>query len=109
MFSAFGKSIAQLNDRPIQKTLMLSVAAAASVFVGLWLVTGYLLTSTAFFTWGWLEIAIDLLGGLATLILTWFLFPGIVSAIVGFFLDDVAAAVEAKHYPHVKNAVLVSK
>ena len=52
MFSAFGKSIAQLNDRPIQKTLMLSVAAAASVFVGLWLVTGYLLTSTAFFTCG---------------------------------------------------------
>ncbi len=99
MFSAFGKAIAQLNDRAIQKTLMLSIAAAIGVFIAVWFVTGYLLTNTAFFTWGWLETAIDLLGGLATLILTWFLFPGIVSAIVALFLDDVAVAVEARHYP----------
>jgi CysZ protein len=99
MFSAFGKAIAQLNDRAIQKPLSLSIAAAIVVFVMVWSVTGYLLTSTAFFTWGWLETVIDLLGGLATLILTWFLFPGIVSAVVAFFLDDVACAVEARHFP----------
>ena len=98
MFSAFGKAIAQLNDKAIQQALLLSIAAAIIVFAGVWSVTGYLLTNTAFFTWGWLETVIDLLGGLATLIVTWFLFPGIVSTMVGFFLDSVAKAVEARHF-----------
>ena len=100
MFSAFGKAIAQLNDKAIQKALLLSIAAAIVVFAGVWSVTGYLLTNTAFFAWGWLETVIDLLGGLATLIVTWFLFPGIVSTMVGFFLDSVAKAVEARPANH---------
>lgn len=104
MFSAFGKAIAQLNDKAIQKTLMLSVMAAICVFGIVWMTTGYLLANTAFFAWGWLEIGTDLLGGLATLVLTWFLFPGIVSAVVGLFLDDVAKAVEAQHYPSLSSA-----
>ncbi len=101
MFNAFAKAIAQLNDRAIQKTLALSVGAAIVVFVALWSVVGFLLGNTAFFTWGWLETVVDLLGGLATLILTWFLFPGIVSTFMALFLEDVANAVETHHYPNL--------
>jgi len=104
MFDSLVKSIAQLNDSAIQKTLLLSIAAAMAVFVVLWLVIGYLLANTAFFDWGWLDTIIDLLGGLATLIVTWFLFPGIVTAVIALFLDDVAKAVEAKHYPELSPA-----
>ena len=46
---------------------------------------------------------VDVLAHAGTVILTvaiaWFLFPVAVTAIVGFFLEDVAEAVEARHYP----------
>ena len=75
-----------------------------AVFTVLWVGIGFLLTSTVFFATGWLETAVDLLGGLATLILTWFLFPGIMSALIGLFLEDIAGAVEARHYPSLPKA-----
>jgi uncharacterized protein involved in cysteine biosynthesis len=104
MFNAFSKAISQLNDPRTRKMLWLSIGAALTVFAVLWLVIFYLLTSTSFFAIGWLEWAVDLLGGLATLVMTWFLFPGVITAVIGFFLDDIAAAVEARHYPELPPA-----
>lgn len=104
MFNAFSKGISQLNDRRTRKVLWLCIGAAMAVFAVLWVVIGFLLTSTVFFSTGWLETAVDLLGGLATLILTWFLFPGIMSALIGLFLEDIAGAVEARHYPSLPKA-----
>lgn len=104
MFKAFSKAISQLNDRRTRKVLWLCIGAAMAVFSVLWLAIGFLLTSTVFFSTGWLETVVDLLGGLATLILTWFLFPGIMSALIGLFLEDIAGAVEARHYPSLPKA-----
>lgn len=104
MFNAFSKGISQLNDRRTRKVLWLCIGAAMAVFAVLWVAIGFLLTSTVFFSTGWLETAVDLLGGLATLILTWFLFPGIMSALIGLFLEDIAGAVEARHYPSLPKA-----
>ncbi len=104
MFKAFSKAISQLNDPRTRKVLWLCIGTAMAVFAVLWLVIGFLLTSTVFFSTGWLETAVDLLGGLATLIITWFLFPGIMSALIGLFLEDIAGAVEARHYPSLPKA-----
>ena len=104
MFKAFSKAISQLNDRRTRKVLWLCIGTAMAVFTVLWVAIGFLLTSTVFFATGWLETAVDLLGGLATLILTWFLFPGIMSALIGLFLEDIAGAVEARHYPSLPKA-----
>ena len=104
MFSVFGKGISQLSDRRTRKVLCFSIAAAMAVIAVLWAGIGALLTMTALFEIGWLETAVDLLGGLATLVLTWFLFPGVISAVIGLFLEDIAAAVEARHYPDLPEA-----
>ena len=104
MFSVFGKAISQLSDRRTRKVLWLSIAAAMAVIAVLWTGIGALLTATALFEIGWLETAVDLLGGLATGVLTWFLFPGAISAVIGLFLEDIAAAVEARHYPDLPEA-----
>jgi CysZ protein len=104
MFKAFSKGISQLNDGPTRKILLLSIAISMVVFFALWSAVGFTLTNTSFFQTGWLESAVDLLGGLATGLLTWFLFPGVVSATVGLFLDRVADCVEARHYPDLANA-----
>jgi len=101
MLQAFSKGISQLNDRPTRQVLMLGIAIALVVFIALWSAIAYTLTHTTFFQMGWLETAVDVLGGLATGILTWFLFPGVVSAVVSLFLDRVADCVEARHYPNL--------
>jgi uncharacterized protein involved in cysteine biosynthesis len=101
MLSAFFKGISQLNDRPTQRVLWISIIAAMLVFALLWGVVGVLLGATSIFTLGWLEWVVDLLGGLATFVLTWFLFPGVISAVIGIYLGDIADAVEARHFPEL--------
>ena len=49
----------------------------------------------------WLAGAV---GSFVILTGTWFLFPLVVSCIIAFFLEGVAAAVEARHYPHLDKA-----
>ncbi len=104
MLSALFKGISQLNDRRTQRILWISIVAAFLAFAVLWGLVGALLGATSFFASGWLEWAVGLLGGLATLVFTWFLFPAVVSAVIGFFLDDIAAAVEARHFPDLAPA-----
>jgi len=101
MFKAFSKGLSQLNDGPTRQVLLLSVGIALIVFFALWSSVAYTLTNTAFFQMGWLETAVDVLGGLATAVLTWFLFPGVVSAVISLFLERVADCVEARHYPEL--------
>ncbi len=99
MIRAFSKGLAQLNDPRIRRVVWLAVAAACIAFALLWGAVGALLGATSVFSIGWLEWAVDLLGGLATLALTWFLFPAVISVVIGLFLEDIAAAVEVRHYP----------
>jgi len=99
MISSFFKAIGQLNDPAVRRPMWLGVGVALAVFIGLWAAIGWVVANTALFTYGWLETAVDLLGGLAVIAMTWFLFPGVVSGAAGFFMDGVADAVEARHFP----------
>ncbi|WP_119418348.1 EI24 domain-containing protein [Desertibaculum subflavum] len=47
----------------------------------------------------WLNAAAAILSGIGAIFLLAVLFPVVVSAVVGLFLDDVAEAVERRHYP----------
>jgi uncharacterized protein involved in cysteine biosynthesis len=99
LLTAFVKGFRQLADPRVRKIIWISAGLAIAVFIALWGVVGFLLTQTAIFTIGWLDTAVDVLGGLATLVITWVLFPAVLSGVVGLFLDQVVAAVEARHYP----------
>ena len=101
MFDAYLKSIGQLSDPAVRRVAWLSIGVAVAVFAALWTAIGAVLANTAFFEHVWLEWAVDALGGVATLVLTWLLFPGAISAVVGVLLERVAVAVEARHYPHL--------
>ncbi|MBV9686536.1 MAG: EI24 domain-containing protein, partial [Alphaproteobacteria bacterium] len=68
-------------------------------FAMLWLAIAALLDHTSLFEWRVLNWVIDLLGGLAVLGLTWLLFPAVVTLIMSFYLERIAAAVEATDYP----------
>jgi uncharacterized protein involved in cysteine biosynthesis len=101
LLAAFVKAIEQLGDPAIRRVLWISVGLSVLVFALVWTGVGYLLTQTTFFQIGWLDTAIDVLGGFATLAVSWLLFPAVVSTTTGFFLEGVADAVERRHYPNL--------
>ena len=100
MFTAFLRALGQLTDPPILRVLGASVLLSLLCFVAAWSGVAWLLASLEVTHLAWLDTALAWLGGFATLVLTWFLFPLLASAFVGLFLDQVAVAVERRHYPH---------
>ena len=99
MVLALSRAIGALAMPPMRRVVGLSLAFAVLCFAGLWLAVGAILTHTAFFGWRPLNWLVDLLGGVGVLLLSWLLFPAVVMLIMGFYLERVAAAVEAIDYP----------
>ena len=83
----------------MRRVVALSLGFAALTFAMLWLAVAGVLYNTALFEWRPLNWLIDVLGGLAVLVLSWLLFPAVVTAIMSFFLERIAATIEALDYP----------
>jgi CysZ protein len=99
MVTAFFRALAALFEPPMRQVVALSLGLAVLTFAMLWLAVAAVLYYTNFFDWRLLNWLVDLLGGLAVLVLSWLLFPAIVTLIMGFYLERVAAAVETLDYP----------
>jgi CysZ protein len=99
MVIAFFRAVGALSEPPMRRVVALSLALAILTFAVLWLAIAATLYHTAFFDSRLLNWLLNLLGGLAVLGLTWLLFPAIVTLIMSFYLERVAAAVEAAGYP----------
>ena len=70
MLAAFLRAVAQLGDPASRRPLLLGLLGAGAALAGLWVGMGVLLTRTRLFDSPWLDLPIDALGGLATLVLT---------------------------------------
>lgn len=99
LLSAFAKALAQLDDPQLRRVLWRGLAAAALVYAMLFAGCWWLLAATELSSVAWLEWLADALGGLGVVVLSLLLFPAVVTAIIGLFLEDVARAVERRHYP----------
>jgi CysZ protein len=99
MLTALCRAIYALSTPPLRRIVLLSLTLAILTFALLWLVVAGVLYNTAFFEWRPLNWLVDLMGGLAVLGLSWLFFPAVVTLIMGFFLEPIAAAVEALDYP----------
>jgi uncharacterized protein involved in cysteine biosynthesis len=108
LIGAFIKAVDQILDPKVRRIVWIALATAVAVFILLWTLVGSLLINTDFFSIGLLEVAIDWLGGLAVGALTCLLFPSAISVVIGFFLEDIANAVERKHYPDLAPANAIS-
>ncbi len=104
MLSALLKALAQLADPKLRRVFWLSLGGSLAVAALLALTAGWLLTLTQFVTLGWLEAMLDIAGALATALVIAVLFPGLVGVVSGLLLEDVARAVEARHYPDLAPA-----
>jgi uncharacterized protein involved in cysteine biosynthesis len=99
MFAAAARAFAQIPDPAFQRVLWRAFAWSAGVFCALMALAWWGLVSTRWFDFGWLEGLVDALGWVAALIVAALLFPAIAVSVVSFMLEDVARAVEARHYP----------
>ena len=88
----------------MRRVVIRGVVGALLVFLLIWIGSQFFLFRTQLFTSGWLETLADLGGTFALLILTWILFPALVTIIVGIILEDAVTAVEAHHYPNLPAA-----
>lgn len=101
MLRALSLTLGQLGDRAIVRVLLKSLALTLLIFVvaGIALIHGARWAAEAY-GWGqeggvWAAIAATL-GAIAA---TWLLFRAVAVPVVGFFADEVVAAIERRHYP----------
>jgi len=99
IIAAYFKGFGQLSDPQTRSVVWRSIGWSAAIFVGLFLTLYIVLKVTTFIAIGPLELLFDFLGQAAALVITWFLFPAVVTAVGSLMLDRVVEAVEARHYP----------
>ncbi len=98
MLVALARALGQLFDGRILALIGGCVILSLATFVGAWFAMHWVL-STLLAGWETTGTIVDWLGGFATIVAAWFLFPLVTSAFVGLFLESAARAVEARHYP----------
>lgn len=116
ILSDFLRALRQLPDPAFRRVLLLGLALTLALLVAIY---ALFLGAIQMLTPDTIEIPlVGLVGGLDTLLslgsllfmigLSIFLMVPVASVFTGFFLEDVAAAVEARHYPHLPAAPRVS-
>ena len=104
MFTALSKALTQLPDPGLRNTVFLSILTSLVAIICLGGLTWFLLGRVAVFDIGWLNDIMSWLGALLVVLGALMFFPGTVAVVSGLFLDRVANAVEARHYPHLPEA-----
>ncbi len=99
MLSDLARAFAQLDDPAVRRVAWRGFGVAAVVLAGLVAGLAVTLLQVDLVGWVWLDWTIDVLGGVAVLVLAILLFPAVAGIITSFFLDDVCTAVERRHYP----------
>lgn len=99
MIESIVKSLSQLSEPKVLRILVKSLVATVLTLSTLCLLAWSALAATAVVEIPWIDGLIDILGGVAALMLAILLFPAVAALVSGFFLDDIAEAVEARYYP----------
>ncbi|MDX1581851.1 MAG: EI24 domain-containing protein, partial [Alphaproteobacteria bacterium] len=98
---AIGLTLNQINEPAFWKTLLKSLLLSVPLFVLIiWLgLEGIAAIPETGWLWGAVDWLVDKLGGVGVFFAALVLFPAIATMIMGAFLDDIAEAVEKRHYP----------
>ena len=101
MLTSFFKATGQIPDPVFQRVIWRGLGWSFLLFFALLAVGWWVIVSTQMFGIVWLEWAADILGGIGVVFAALLLFPGAVVVVVSFMLEDIARAVETKHYPNL--------
>ncbi|MCC9621226.1 EI24 domain-containing protein [Thalassospira sp. MA62] len=100
MINDFMKSVAQFSDPRFRRVVLIGVAGALATIIGLWILIWFGINSIIFFAdGGWMQTAAEWVLQISLMVLVVFLFPSVTVLISSLLLDQIADAVEDKHYP----------
>ena len=112
MFSDLSKAFGQTGDPAFRKVFFISAGAAFVIFALLWSLAGYGVSFLDAWIIGWAEsdnwfvsimVSIaETLSWIGVVFLSFMLFPSVMLIIIPLFLEDIARAVEGKHYPELE-------
>jgi len=109
ILSDFLKSVAQFDDPKFRRVLWRGMGLTIVLLIAACLLVNFGLNQLLSSAWAanligdqsWLGALINIGGVLFTIALSIWLMVPVTSAIIALFLDEVAQAVEARHYPHL--------
>lgn len=112
ILNSFARALGQLGDRRFLGVFALGVGLTLALLFALHVVVvmavGWMVPETMVLPFvgevGWVETVLGAASLLLMLGLSVFLMVPVASAFVGLFLDRIADAVEARHYPHLPPA-----
>ena len=117
MVSALAKAFGQISDPAFRRVFALSVLAALIVFALLWVLAWFGLdwAGAALADWlagqepggFWAELfewVFGAAGLVGVLVVSFFLFPAVMVLALSLLLEDIARAVERRHYPELPPA-----
>ncbi|QPH52773.1 EI24 domain-containing protein [Pontivivens ytuae] len=113
MIGAIAKAVDQLGDRAFRSVLIKAVGLTVGVLVALYALAAWLVSGLGPYDLPWIGVvdpgawATGLAVG-AVMLASVFLMIPVASICIGFFLEDIAAAVEARHYPALPPATRLS-
>lgn len=99
MLADLVRSFAALGDRRVRGVLWRGILLAAATFVALGLGVEAAIDLLGSTGYPWVDRFVDVFGVLGTLLVAWLLFPSIVVAVSGFFLERVVEVTETRFYP----------
>jgi len=99
MLTALFRAFRALFSPPLPGLVALSFAITVVSFTVLWIGVAIGLDHLPTLGWRTINWLVDALGVVGAMFLSWLVFPAVVTLIMGFFLERVAAAVEAMDYP----------
>jgi uncharacterized protein involved in cysteine biosynthesis len=112
MFALVRKTFGQLDDPTIRRVLAFAAVMAALVLAASWYGLSWLLDGRVATGIAWLDTALNwgvqVLGVAAVAVMAWLFYPGLVGAFAGIFLEEVADAVERRHFPDLPAPRVVS-
>ncbi|MFL4468951.1 EI24 domain-containing protein [Tateyamaria armeniaca] len=116
ILSSFFSALGQIGDARFRRVLLLGLALTIALLIGatsgfVWLI-GSLTSDSMNVPWvgeiTWLDDVISWGSFFLFFVLSIFLMMPVASAITSMFLEEVAAAVEDRHYPNLPPAIKVS-
>jgi CysZ protein len=108
MLIAAFKAFADLASADFRAVFAKAVGLALGLFVALLVSVEAIFWFVSFVPWPWVETVLAVLTGVGLVVLFFFLMAPVTSLFAGFYLDSVAAKVEAKHYPTERPGVALS-
>jgi uncharacterized protein involved in cysteine biosynthesis len=99
IIQAFTRAFQQLPERKFRSVLIRGLLLTVVLYVCLFFVVDYFIAQIQGSGFEWLDGVLQAAGWLGFALAAFVLFPALASFFMAFFLDDVAHAVEQKHYP----------